>query len=44
MPYADKPMLVRGDFVQNSNASHWQSNPAEPLTGYSPLFGDESSP
>ena len=44
VPYDDKPKLVRNDFVQNSNSSYRQSNPAEQLTGYSPLFGDENSP
>jgi len=41
VPYADKPQLLRADFVQNSNASHWAANPAEPLTGFSPLYGEE---
>ena len=41
VPYADKPALVREDFVQNSNSSHWATNPAEPLVGFSPLFGRE---
>ena len=41
VPYADKPTLVREDFVQNSNSSHWATNPAEPLLGFSPLFGRE---
>lgn len=43
VPYEKKPTLVRRDFVQNSNSSHWQSNPAEQLTGFSALYGDESS-
>ena len=34
-------MLQREDFVQNSNDSAWLSNPASPLTGYSPLVSRE---
>ena len=43
MPYEGKPKLLRSDFVQNSNDSHWATNPAEPLVGYSPLYGSEAS-
>ncbi|SDS56970.1 acyl-homoserine-lactone acylase [Halopseudomonas xinjiangensis] len=32
------PVLVRNDYVANSNDSYWLSNPDEPLTGYSPLL------
>ncbi len=39
VPFADRPQLVRRDFVQNSNDSYWVTNPAAPLEGYSPLFG-----
>ena len=42
-PYDKKPSLVRADFVQNSNDSHWSTNPAEFLTGFSPLFGSEAT-
>lgn len=44
VPYEDKPKLLRTDWVQNSNDSYWSTNPAEFLTGYSPLFGPEESP
>ncbi len=44
VPYNDKPKLVRSDWVQNSNSSHWATNPDEFLTGYSPLFGEEKAP
>ncbi len=44
VPYERKPMLLRDDFVQNSNDSAWSTNPAEPLTGYSPLYGEEAAP
>ncbi|NWN92242.1 penicillin acylase family protein [Marinobacter adhaerens] len=39
--YDQKPKLVRTDWVQNSNSSYWATNPAEFLTGYSPIYGDE---
>ncbi|WP_417515045.1 penicillin acylase family protein [Marinobacter sp.] len=42
--YDQKPKLLRSDWVQNSNSSHWSTNPDEFLTGFSPLFGDEKAP
>lgn len=44
VPYERKPQLLRDDFVQNSNSSHWATNPAAPLEGFSPLFGAERAP
>lgn len=41
--YDKRPKLVRTDFVQNSNDSYWATNPAEFLTGFSPLFGSEGT-
>ena len=41
MPPEELPHLVREDFVTNSNDSHWLSNPAHPLEGYSPVIGPE---
>lgn len=32
------PVLVRDDYVANSNDSYWLSNPQAPLTGFSPLL------
>ncbi len=43
VPYENKPKLVRTDWVQNSNSSHWATNPDAFLTGFSPLFGPEKS-
>ncbi|NJD30265.1 MAG: penicillin acylase family protein [Gammaproteobacteria bacterium] len=43
VPFAQRPQLVRTDFVQNSNDSHWATNPKAPLEGYSPLYGPERS-
>ncbi len=44
VPYAKVPKLERSDFVFNANDSHWLSNPAAPLEGYSPLHGFERTP
>lgn len=41
--YDQRPKLHRTDWVQNSNSSYWSTNPAEFLTGFSPLFGSEES-
>ncbi len=38
------PTLVRDDWVHNCNDSHWLSNPAEPLTGFAAIIGDEGTP
>ncbi|QSQ26273.1 acylase [Pyxidicoccus parkwayensis] len=37
------PHLVRADYVENSNDSYWLSNPAQPLTGYDRIIGDENT-
>lgn len=44
IPYKDMPKMTRSDWVQNSNNSHWATNPDNYLTGYSPLYGPEESP
>ncbi len=41
LPFDEQPQLERDDFVFNANDSHWLANPAELLTGYSPLTGPE---
>ncbi|WP_313643935.1 acylase [Pseudomonas sp.] len=38
------PSLQRGDFVQNSNDPAWMANPAQPLTGFSPLISRSNEP
>lgn len=43
VPYDQKPKLLRSDWVQNSNDSYWSTNPAQFLTGYSPMFGPEQT-
>lgn len=44
VPFDKKPQLQRTDWVQNSNSSHWATNPAQFLTGFSPLYGTENAP
>ncbi len=39
VPFDKMPQLERRDFLFNANNSYWIANPAEPLTGYSPLHG-----
>ncbi len=39
-PYAKAPQLRRRDYVMNANDSYWLTNPDEPLTGFSPLYGE----
>jgi acyl-homoserine-lactone acylase len=39
-----EPYLSRSDYVTNSNDSYWLSNPAQPLTGYARIIGDEGTP
>jgi acyl-homoserine-lactone acylase len=36
------PMLSRNDYVGNHNESAWLSHPAQLLTGFSPLVGDQA--
>ena len=38
------PQLLRKDFVQHANDSAWMANPAQPLTGFSPLISQDSQP
>lgn len=39
-----QPQLSRSDFVQHSNDTAWLVNPAQPLTGFSPLVSREGLP
>lgn len=38
------PHVFRTDFVSQMNDSYWLTNPAAPITGFSPIFGDEGTP
>jgi acyl-homoserine-lactone acylase len=40
---ANSPHLFRTDYVTQSNDSYWLTNPAAPMTGYSPIWGDEAT-
>ncbi len=42
MSVASLPSLSRTDYVGNSNESAWLTNPAQLLTGFSPLVGDQA--
>jgi acyl-homoserine-lactone acylase len=44
VPFADLPQLSRDDYVANANESHWLTNPARPLEGFSRLHGVEGAP
>ncbi|MEZ5937439.1 MAG: penicillin acylase family protein [Hyphomonadaceae bacterium] len=37
------PQIFRTDYVSQSNDSYWLTNPKAPMTGYSPIFGDEGT-
>lgn len=41
---ANLPTLERDDWVHNCNDSYWLTNPAEPVTGYAAIIGDEETP
>lgn len=41
---ANLPTLMRGDWVHNCNDSYWLTNPAQPLTGFAAIIGDEQTP
>lgn len=37
------PSLFRRDYVENGNDSYWLSNPAQPLTGFARIIGNEGT-
>jgi len=43
VPFIEQPQQDRTDYIFNANDSHWLTNVAEPLTGFSPLFGPEAT-
>ncbi|MBE0362177.1 acyl-homoserine-lactone acylase [Pseudoalteromonas ulvae UL12] len=44
VPYESAPQLKTTSFVQNSNNSHWATNPNTLLENFSPLYGTEREP
>lgn len=44
MPAARLPVLIRTDFVQNSNDSYWLTNPAHSWEALSPMLGLPGTP
>lgn len=44
VPFSEQPIIERNDYVFNSNDSYWLSNPEQPLSGYSPLYGRVATP
>ncbi|HKK22184.1 MAG TPA: acylase, partial [Pseudohaliea sp.] len=43
VPFEQRPRLERRDYIFNANDSYWLTQPAVPLTGYSPLYGPEAT-
>lgn len=41
VPLSQAPRQTRSDYVYNANSSHWLTNLAAPLEGYSILYGPE---
>jgi acyl-homoserine-lactone acylase len=38
-----EPILMRRDFTENSNDSYWMTSPANPLTGFPDIIGDDGT-
>ncbi len=38
------PTVQRDDYVHNCNDSYWLTNPAQPITGFARIIGDENTP
>ncbi|WP_270828871.1 penicillin acylase family protein [Aeromonas sp. QDB20] len=43
VPLSQAPRQTRSDYVYNANSSHWLTNLAAPLEGYSILYGPEQT-
>ncbi|MGY3866124.1 penicillin acylase family protein [Aeromonas bivalvium] len=43
VPLSQAPRQTRSDYVYNANSSHWLTNLASPLEGYSILYGPEQT-
>ncbi|MFZ9669087.1 MAG: penicillin acylase family protein [Solirubrobacterales bacterium] len=44
LPRDANPRITRQDYATNMNDSAWLANPAQPLTGYPRIIGDENLP
>jgi acyl-homoserine-lactone acylase len=44
IPFYEQPQMERRDYVLNANNDYWLTNPAHPLTGFSPLYGSTGIP
>lgn len=42
--FEQRPLIESDYYVFNSNDSYWLSDPAHPITGYSPLYGATETP
>jgi acyl-homoserine-lactone acylase len=42
--FEQRPLIESDYYVFNSNDSYWLSDPAHPVTGYSPLYGATETP
>lgn len=43
-PFAQRPLIESEFYVFNANDSYWLSDPKQPTTGYSPLYGATETP
>ena len=44
VPFEQRPLIESEQYVFNANDSYWLSDPDNPATGYSPLYGPTASP
>ena len=44
VPFEQRPLIESEHYVFNANDSYWLSDPDNPATGYSPLYGPTASP
>jgi len=42
--FVEQRRYARSDYIFNSNDSYWLTHVTEPMTGYSPLYGPETTP
>ncbi len=43
VPFAQKPLQDRSDYIFNANDSYWLTNVSEPMAEHSPLFGPHAT-